>query len=431
MLMKPWQRFTAIEYAKPTMLAEDIARQSKISVSKARELLLGASKRVSSILGLETAPISINGDLIQLQKFAGLIVLAPGLELEVAPKFLGNAPGWREDFFLLATLSHHGRILDNEFLKSASRSSSDLATLIGRSLVEMYWRNQRRPLRTYRRLNQTDFAIEGEFDPEDLTNPGEEGIDQLVTSFTRSNPYNAVIRAAAERLAPVVPDPETRARLERVAQHMPRQRAPSRIRDQRLPSRAQSWQPTYDLSLDILRGLGGAYDPKNALAPGFVMQTWQVWEHLVSISLRSALGGKNVSVQAKQNLGSRHFQARSTPLNVFPDVLVRITTPGGVRQIIIDAKYKGHVERGALAVSNADIYEALAFARASSIKDIALVYPRSLNLTEPLKNNVGYVGEFTKITVDDITIRAFELGVCGISKRGGLKKFVEALSKVM
>ena len=187
--MRSWQRFTTIEYATPYALASEIAQKSDIPVNKAQELILGAGNRVRGLLNLESLPMLISGDLVQFQNFAGLLVLAPGLELEVAPKFLGDVPGWREDFFLLATLSHHGRLLDDEGLRSASKSSSDLATLIGRSLVGMYWKNQRRPLRTYQKLRYTDFAIDGDFDPEDLFNPSEEGFDQQVTTFTRANCY--------------------------------------------------------------------------------------------------------------------------------------------------------------------------------------------------------------------------------------------------
>jgi|TARA_R110002049_G_scaffold12487_5_gene55840 5-methylcytosine-specific restriction enzyme subunit McrC len=425
--MRSWQRYTAVEYAKPAALAEEIAKTSDIPLGKARELLLNAGSRVRGMLGLESSPVALNADRFQFQNFAGLLVLAPGLELEVAPKFLGSTQGWREDFFLLATLSHHGRLLDQEGLKSSSDATSDLATLIGRSLVEMYWRNQRRPLRSYRRLHHKEFAIEGEFEPEDLVNPGEEGFDQQVTAFTRLNPYNAVIGAAAAQLAPVVPDAETRARLERVARHLPRQPAPSRLKDQRLPSRTRGWQPTYDLSLDILRGLGGAYDPKNALAPGFVMQTWQVWEHLVTISVRSALGGKNVSAQSGRVLGKRYTGSNSTDLNVYPDVIATIHSEEGTRQVIIDAKYKGHIERGRLSVSNADIYEALAFARAASIKDVVLAYPCIAAEVSASNKEVGHVAEFSRIDVEGVTIRAIELGVCGISQRGGLKKFCSAI----
>jgi len=427
--MRPWQRFTAIEYAKPSALHEEISKRSDVSASTARELLLRAGDRVRGILGLESVPLSINADRYQFQNVAGLLVLASGLELEIAPKFLGNAPGWREDFFLLATLSHHGRLLDNEGLKSSARATSDLATLIGRSLIEMYWKNQRRPLRTYRRLSHSEFAIEGDFDPEDLSVPAEDGFPQSVTSFTRENPYNAVIRAAAAGLAPIVPDVETRVRLERLAQHLPHQQRPSRPQDRRLPSRSRAWQPTFDLSLDILRGLGGAYDPKNALAPGYVMQTWQVWEQLVSLSLRNALLPKYVLLQSPNRLGTRTQDGAVRVLNVVPDAIVTIPNTTGSRRVIVDAKYKGHVDRSSTSISNADIYESLAFSRATGIFEVVLVYPRTVNGAPSSHYEVGHAAEFARAVADGVLIRAVELGVCRISERRGLKRFADALAK--
>lgn len=427
--MRPWQRFTAIEYAKPSALHEEIAKRSDVPASTARELLLRAGDRVRGILGLESVPLSINADRFQFQNVAGLLVLASGLELEIAPKFLGNVPGWREDFFLLATLSHHGRLLDNEGLKSSARATSDLATLIGRSLVEMYWKNQRRPLRTYRRLSHSEFAIEGDFDPEDLSVPTEEGFPQSVTSFTRENPYNAVIRAAAAGLAPIVPDVETRVRLERLAQHLPHQQRPLRLQDRRMPSRSRAWQPTFDLSLDILRGLGGAYDPKNALAPAYVMQTWQVWEHLVSLSLRNALLPKNVQLQSSKRLGTRTQDGAVRVLNVVPDAIVTIPNTTGSRRVIVDAKYKGHVDRSSTSISNADIYESLAFSRATGIFEVVLVYPRTVEDAPSSHYEVGRAAEFARAVADGVLIRAVELGVCRISERRGLKHFADALAK--
>lgn len=427
--MRQWQRFTTVEYAKPSALHEEIAKRSDVSASTARELLLHAGDRVRGILGLASVPLSINADRFQFQNVAGLLVLASGLELEIAPKFLGNASGWREDFFLLATLSHHGRLLDNEGLKSSARATSDLATLIGRSLVEMYWKNQRRPLRTYRRLSHSEFAIEGDYDPEDLSVPTEEGFPQSVTSFTRENPYNAVIRAAAASLAPIVPDVETRVRLERLALHLPHQQRPSRLQDRRMPSRSRAWQPTFDLSLDILRGLGGAYDPKNALAPGYVMQTWQVWEQLVSLSLRNALLPKNVLLQSPKRLGTRTQDGEVRVLNVVPDAIVTIPNTTGSRRVIVDAKYKGHVDSSTTSISNADIYESLAFSRATGIFEVVLVYPRTVDDAPSSHYEVGHAAEFARVTADGVLIRAVELGVCRISERRGLKRFADALAE--
>ena len=325
-------------------------------------------------------------------------------------------------------LSHHGRLFDRDRLRSSARRDSDLVTLIGRSLIDMYWSNFRRPLRSYRRLDQTEFAIDGDFDPEDLFTPSEDGFRQHVTSFTRHNPYNAIIHTAASQLASLVKDVETRALLQRVAHHLPRQRPPVRIRNHRLPSRSRSWQPAYDLSRDILRGFGGSYDPKDIVAPGFIMQTWQAWEHLVSLSLRIAFGVRNVSLQPHFSIGTRRHGSVATTLGVRPDALVRISSDVGVRRILVDAKYRGHVERSSFTVSNADIYEALAFSRATSIEEVVLAYPRRAEREPTPAVEVGSVREFCRIQVDDVLIRACELGVCGISRRGGFIKFVRALS---
>ena len=427
--MRSWNRFTVIEYSVPVSLSEKFVRDIDIPIDHLRDLLLRAGDRVRALLGLDHVPIFWSADRVQFQNFAGLLILAPRLELEVTPKFLGNVDGWREDFFLLASLSHHGRLIDDEDIKSSAQVNSDLATLIGRSLVEMYWRNQRRPLRTYRSFHDKEFAIEGDFDPEDLVSADEEGFLQQITSFTRTNTYNAVISAAASRLSSEVPDAETRARLERVTQHLPRQARPTRVKDQRLPNRSHAWQPTYDLSLDILRDLGGAYDPKNAIAPGFVLQTWRVWEHLIYLSLRRAFGVKNVALQSRHFLGIRQNRTVSQDLNVIPDVIISISEGNSTRRVLVDAKYQGHVERSYLTVSNADIYEVLAFSRATTIKEVILAYPRRVENEISEKNMAGYATEFSRIMVDDIRIRAIELGVCGISKRGGIRKFVNALAR--
>ena len=69
--MRSWQRYTAVEYAKPAALAEEIAKTSDIPLGKARELLLNAGSRVRGMLGLESSPVALNADRFQFQNFAG------------------------------------------------------------------------------------------------------------------------------------------------------------------------------------------------------------------------------------------------------------------------------------------------------------------------------------------------------------------------
>lgn len=418
------ERFQAVEYSKPVPLVSLISAKTGTTHAQARELLNAAGERVRGSLSLERAPLDWTGESVQFTNFAGLLLLAPGIELEVAPKFLGHTEGWREDFFLLATLDRHGRLLDDQGIRASASASSDLFTLIGRSLVEMYWRNQRRPLKFYRRHKVTDFALDGDIDPVDLTMPGEKGFEQEVTSFTRVNPFNAVIATAASRLARVVSDPETRTRLERVAQNLPRQLPPHRVEARQVPSRARAWQSTYDLAVDVLNGLGGSYDAGSAMAPGFVLKTWQAWESLVTIALRMAFGASSVVPQPSYELGRRAVPGVSSePLTVTPDNVVRAAR----RTLLVDAKYKGHVERGPTAISSADIYEALAFARAALTPNVVLAYPRRIVGAGTASTDIaGGFEEFSVVTVGDVVIRGVEFGVRGISQTHGVRSFSQA-----
>ena len=57
-------------------------------------------------------------------------------------------------------------------------------------------------------------------------------------------------------------------------------------------------------------------------------------------------------------------------LSVYPDCVIE---PDGARpRMLLDAKYKGHVEKGQLRISEADVYEALAFTRATGCNLVAL-----------------------------------------------------------
>lgn len=425
--MSEWRRYTAVEYGQPAALADKISEGSGLSVSHVRDLLGRSAARVARVLGLEATPVSWSDGNVQFRDLAGILLLAPRLELEVAPKFLGDSPGWREDFFLLATLSRHGRLLDREGLHSSPRETSDLATLIGRSFVEMYQRNRRRPLRAYRQLPYSAFSLDGDFEPEQLCFPGEDGFDQVVTTFTNRNVYNAVLRAAATQLALRVRDFETRTRLEQVAQQLSPQEPPRRVGNVRLPSRGRFWQPTYDLAVDILRGFGGTFDPKNLFAPGFLVSTWQLWEHLVSVGLRLSFGAQCVFVHPRRPLGLKIVAGVSSQVHVTPDCLVVLEIDGGRRSVVVDAKYKGNIDRAGRSVSSSDLYEALAFSRATAVNEVVLVYPMTVGVGAVPSGSAGYAAEFERIKVADTRIWAIEVGVRGVSETGGLRRFASSL----
>jgi len=61
-------------------------------------------------------------------------------------------------------------------------------------------------------------------------------------------------------------------------------------RARQLPGRALAWQPLFDLSVDVLKGFGLDYRQGAASAPAYLVDTWRVWEDLLTISARWDLG---------------------------------------------------------------------------------------------------------------------------------------------
>jgi 5-methylcytosine-specific restriction enzyme subunit McrC len=422
-------RFCLTEYDPPVPLVGQIAQATGLAPVRITEWLQRAGDRAALSLGFSNAPLQVAGQRVQAADFAGLLRVAPAIELEVAPKFLGtSAAGWREDFFFLAMLSRHGRMLSSDRLRAVSGANSDLATLVARALIQMYWDNHRRPIRTYRRRLESHFAIDGDVDAEDLRMPTDDGFAQTVIRFDRANPYNAAVSAACADLLSEVQDVDVRAGLGRIIQSLGAQTPVRSLQPRRLPSRARAWQSTYELALDVLRGFGLAYDHGRSVAPGFVLSTWQVWEDLITIALRSHLGGAAVAAQKGIKLGHRQRGsdgdwAPEKSFVVTPDLRID-GSKAGFGDMLIDAKYKGRLYQGRQRIVEADVYEAMAFAKAAKSNRVVLVYPK-LALNAPVA--VGTTSTFERVAVDGVAVWGVEVEVRGIAKRGGLRVFAENL----
>jgi hypothetical protein len=422
-------RFSINEYGAPVALISEIARATNLPPQRVSDYLQSAGDRAAQVLNFSANPLPVVGQRVQARDFAGLLRAGPTIELEVVPKFLGTgSAGWREDFFFLAMLSRHGRLLNNERLRALSAPNADLATLLARALVQMYWDQHRRAIRTYRRTRVTDFALDGEIEPEDLRIPNEEGFVQTLVRYDRTNKFNAAIKNAASALTPLVRDLEARASLERIGHLLGAQPPARAARPTRLPSRARPWQATYDLALDVLQGFGLTYDTGRALAPGFLLSTWQTWENLVTISLRAQLGARAIAAQKGFHLGhrQRHSEAgwgRRRAFEVTPDLAVD-GRGAGFGDLLVDAKYKGRWHEGRQRIGEADIYEAMAFGRAAPADKIVLVYPK---IASGSQSATGSTEVFERVDVDGLVIWGVEAEVRGISRAGGLKHFAQGL----
>lgn len=415
-------RLSLVEYGAPVDLSRQIVDAIGVDRTKANSLLMEAGSRAASSLRLNYNPISVDAKGVRAIDFAGLIRLAPSLELEVAPKFLGlddTDSAWREDFFFLSTLSRHGRLLASERLSASGGTPRDLSTLVARSITSMYEARKRRPLRSYRRVREADFFIDGDPDPVDLIFPSPDGFEQELIRFDRKNGWNGNIVAAARELLPEVSDPSAASSLVRLIEDLSPQNAPANRRKP-ISARHRAWKPLHELSLDVLRGLGLNYKQGQAHAPGYLVDTWRVWEDLLTVAARLGFGRNAVLPQRGYPLGTKtKFSTGAvSKLSVYPDCVIE---PEGTRpRMLLDAKYKGHVEKGQLRISEADIYEALAFSKATECNLVALAYPAQPGDTP---QPVGTCTVFEKAMVDVVQIVGIQIESRLISKTGALRVF--------
>ena len=283
----------------------------------------------------------------------------------------------------------------------------------------MYEARKRRPLRRYRTVRETDFFIDGDPDPVDIAFPSSDGFEQDVIRFDRRNGWNADIVAAAKELLPEVSDPSAMSALTKLIEDLPPQSPPA-YRRQAIPPRHRAWKPVHDLATDVLNGLGLNYTQGQAHAPGYLVATWRVWEDLLTVASRLGFGRSAVVPQRGFSLGARFIAStgHKSTLSVYPDCVIE--RDGTRPRILLDAKYKGHVEKGPLRISEADVYESLAFAKASTCNQVVLAFP-ALPTSPP--KPIGSCIVFEKIQVDAVQIVGIQIECRRISKSGALKEF--------
>jgi len=408
------------EYTQLPNAVDLAAGKTGLGCGEARAALRAAGEKVRGLLRLSASPITVTEDgAVSVKGIAGVVAVAPGFELEVVPKFLDpESATWREDFFTIATLSRFGHVLPRDTVESSASAEQSLPALLGRTVVHMYWQNHRRPLRTYERRDEVDFSLLGEVDPADLLLPQPEGFAQRRLALARDNELNSIVAGAVDALMPQVRDPGLQRDLQRTRHALgPQPRLPRPVRRRRLAPRHARWQPLHDLSVQILDGYGGTYEPGALNAPGFVVDTWRAWQDLVSAGLRLGLPGYAVTTQTGFPLGDRDGKT----LEVKPDVVAV-----GPRLLVADAKYIGRDDR-TTRLGNTEVYEALAFLRATGAHKIGLFYPGDPTLY-PV---AGAESTFSVATVGTSEVHAIAIGVQGLSQTDGLLRFSAGVGKAL
>lgn len=189
-------------------------------------------------------------------------------------------------------------------------------------------------------------------------------------------------------------------------------------RKQRIPSRNIEWKNTYNLAYDICLGLGSSFEYGQIIAPGFVVDTWKLWEWLLTIGVEIG-AKKNVIPQALTYFGYKEFRNTKYKVNVFPDIAIYKNAVDNVPWFLVDAKYKLLPEEKNGDVLRSDLYEAYAFCKATQCNTLFLAYPTEVHDNE----DAGMVRIISKYSIEDISIFAVKISFGSIRTKGGIFTF--------
>jgi 5-methylcytosine-specific restriction enzyme subunit McrC len=388
------------------------ADQSQETILRQVSLL---NDRLKQALTLSSNPLTVSSSgTWRIDGVSGVLRLSDEIELEVVPKFLDENENWRQDFFLIQNLVRTGQLLVGDHLSANLDDHVDVGTIIARALLRGHLSLERRPVRTYSNQKFQEFSFDGEVDWESISPPSPDGFEVQKISLTKQNKINNILRAALVSLVPQIGDSDTRMQALHISERL--SKGPVSKFPDKLPARYAAWRETYELSCFVLDGLGLDLKSGKYSGPGFVISTWQSWQQLCEIILMRALTDLSGHPQLAFHLGSR----ASGDIKVKPDLTL---FQRNVPILLVDAKYKTRFGQKA-AVSNADIYESLAFMHASGCNETILIYPSTASEES---EQIGSLVQFEQVNVEPFRIRAFTLQTRGISKPGGFEKLVYQL----
>ena len=144
-----------------------------------------------------------------------------------------------------------------------------------------------------------------------------------------------------------------------------------------------------------------------------------MWEDLVTRSLRARLGTKAVSAQKAHRLEIRQRQTeislnKMQPFMARPDIKID-GIKAGLGDMLVDATHIGRRR-----ISEAGVYETIAFSHAARTERVVLVYPKiAVSNSEPM----GKAHIFERVDIGECQNWGIEIEVCGIARTGGVKAF--------
>lgn len=217
-------------------------------------------------------------------------------------------------------------------------------------------------------------------------------------------------------------DPQVKNILSTAISEFGRQGLPSKQKLS-VPPRNKEWQQAYDLSFDIVQGLGSSYDTGRFVAPGFVVDTWKLWEWLITTGVRLGNITRKVFPQNSISFGYKETTANRYIVNVFPDIEVMTEENQMLPLYLVDAKYKLLKNSSTGEIERDDLYEAFAFCSATDTKEIVLVYPMDTPTEIP-----GEVKKCSTYYIKDVMVHVIQASFGSMREKGGIYTFTRNIT---
>ena len=403
---------------------EPLEDSFSLPVGQIKARLIETSGRLRRELRLRDEPFTISDDTVSANGLAGIVRLAPGVEIEVVPKcLLAVDANWHDDFLLMATVTKLGRTFPKERVSAGlSLEHRDVLTLLAAVFLESLQTLNHVPIREYRKVSRIEPHLDAELDYSEAWAVRPEGYPQTGPMLSTDNPYLAVIGTAAAYLADTTADTGIGHRLRRIVASYPTV-VHDRIRS-RVPGRFARWQDLYDLAIAVREGLGMRLGAEGVVpSPGFVLNTERGWEDLLTLALTAQGGELQARAKPASKLGTRAAGKRD--VFTYPDLVLNPLSYSG--PIVVDAKYKGTATKPIESIGNDDLYEVLAFLSAQNSNLAVLLYPGSQSTSDHA--GPGDALMFDEVTVGTSRVIGVRVSTVGIGRRNGFSEFGHRLGQ--
>ena len=303
------------------------------------------------------------------------VLAVPGATVEILPKIEGHEPGTvRHALTSMLAVAWDLPIADSEPAMLATQRD-DLLEILIRLFADRLLVAVRRGLPHRYRESEDDLRfLRGKLDiPRQLARHTVRP-DRLACRFEElsvDTPLNRVLKAAVTRLVLVSGSDTNLRRLAELAARFDfvgTSPAPAR-EPVRLDRTNTAFHRLYRLARALLGGEWQSTTSGDSEGFGLLFPMNDLFEAFIGRTLRAVLAPRSVRLQDSGNYALEGDRERERLFALRPDIVVD-------GDIVIDTKWKElKADEATLGVSQADVYQMLAYARAYDARRLVLVYP--------------------------------------------------------